>query len=788
MAESSLDRACRRLRSNDRTLQELYLNYNQISDKGVSALAIAMKGNTTLRLLSLYNNQISDKGATALAQAMKGNTTLHILSLSCNKISDKGATALAIAMKGNTTLRKLFLENNQISDEGATALAQAIKGNTTLQVLWLDNNQIRDEGVTALARALEGNTSLQELWLDNNQISDEGVTAMAQAMEGNTSLQELLLRRNQISDEGVTALAQAMEGNTSLQVLLLGRNQISAEGATALARALKGNTTLQKLDLGKNQISDEGVTALASLLHGNTKLSIYACGRWIKPSDKDTAAHDGEIAPSYDKLIKINKKDVDVATRLLGELSSFIEDVHEMKIYYTYVACYYRMSLIEKDDAGTFIKNGLLTVSTKCQDRYSVVMFKLINEKAYEDGYLTRWDFHDGDQLAEHAGLQPKFESLVEAIRANTACIEGLEANLVAVNKSVNQMSLIEKDDAGTFIKNGLLTVSTKCQDRYSVVMFKLINEKAYEDGYLTRWDFHDGDQLAEHAGLQPKFESLVEAIRANTACIEGLEANLVAVNKSVNQIRKGLQRKYRIEAVTGFIRSVINAISMGIGGGLVDAAAAFHSVIDFGDIDHLKENFADNEELLGKVNEGLALADKIVVMAEDNLSDSKLKNVVNNEKDVVIGLVVAAKLVQQPNWSGNLGISPTHPPFADGTAAEATIPESGAVEGDNMFADAELAKEDERRLPLHAAIMFGEKDYLKELLETMDQMDVNQLDSKERTAADFAALCREGDLLELIKSHGGTFHVNSEARMRAIARKRAPDAAQCLNSILEAL
>ena len=564
------------------------------------------------------------------------------------------------------SLQGLLLYHNQISDEGATALAQAMKGNTTLQRLYLGNNQISDEGATALARAMKGNTTLLRLYLDYNLIGDEGATALAQAMKGNTTLRQLSLDNNQISDKGATALAQAM----------------------------KGNTTLYLLSLGNNQISDEGVTALGSLLDGNAKLSIYADDQQIKPSDKpkDTAAHDGEITPFYDKLIKINKKDVNVATRLLHELSSFIDDVHEMKIYYTYVACYYRMSLIEKDDAGTFIKNGLLTVSTKCQDRYSVVMFKLINEKAYEDGYLTRWDFHDGDQLAEHAGLQPKFESLVEAIRANTACIEGLEANLVAVNKSVNQ-------------------------------------------------------------------------------------------------IRKGLRRKYRIEAVTGFIRSVINAISMGIGGGLVDAAAAFHTVIDFGDIDHLKENFADNEELLGKVNEGLALADEIVVMAEANLSDSKLQNVVNNEEDVVIGLVVAAKLVQQPNWSGNLGISPTHPPaVTDGTAAKATIPESGAVEGDNMFADAELDEEEETGLTLHAAIKFGQKDDLKELLERRDEVNVNQLDSKERTPADFAALCGEEDLLELIKSHGGKFHVKSAARMKAIARKRAPYAAQRLNSILEAL
>ena len=116
-----------------------------------------------------------------------------------------------------------------------------------------------------------------------------------------------------------------------------------------------------------------------------------------------------------------------------------------------------------------------------------------------------------------------------------------------------------------------------------------------------------------------------------------------------------------------------------------------------------------------------------------------------------------------------------------------ATIPESGAVEGDTMFADAELDEEEECGLPLHAAIKFGQEDDLMELLER-DEVDVNQLDSKERTPADFAALCGEEDLLELIQSHGGKFHVKSAARMKAIARKRAPYATERLNSILEAL
>ena len=60
----------------------------------------------------------------------------------------------------------------------------------------------------------------------------------------------------------------------------------------------------------------------------------------------------------YDNLIKLHDHDVNTATRTLFELSSFIDDVHQMKINYKYVACYLRMGLIEKTDAATFLRNG----------------------------------------------------------------------------------------------------------------------------------------------------------------------------------------------------------------------------------------------------------------------------------------------------------------------------------------------------------------------------------------------------------------------------------------------
>ncbi len=48
-------------------------------------------------------------------------------------------------------------------------------------------------------------------------------------------------------------------------------------------------------------------------------------------------------------------------------------------------------------------------------------------------------------------------------------------------------------------------------------------------------------------------FLSLMEAVKSDTARIEGLEANVEVINNSVNAIRKGLKHKMKVEAVIGF-------------------------------------------------------------------------------------------------------------------------------------------------------------------------------------------------------------------------------------------
>lgn len=60
-----------------------------------------------MRRLSLAYNGLGNEGATALADALKSNTTLVDLDISCNRIHQQGAEALVKGIESNETLKIL---------------------------------------------------------------------------------------------------------------------------------------------------------------------------------------------------------------------------------------------------------------------------------------------------------------------------------------------------------------------------------------------------------------------------------------------------------------------------------------------------------------------------------------------------------------------------------------------------------------------------------------------------------------------------------------------------------
>src|SRR3990167_968873 len=107
-----------RLTRNDPELVKLNLCYKPLAGDQITALAEALKANSTLHTLYLGSNQIGDAGIEKLAEALKANRTLHTLYLGGNQIGAAGIEKLAEALKANRTLQTLYLGGNQIGAVG----------------------------------------------------------------------------------------------------------------------------------------------------------------------------------------------------------------------------------------------------------------------------------------------------------------------------------------------------------------------------------------------------------------------------------------------------------------------------------------------------------------------------------------------------------------------------------------------------------------------------------------------------------------------------------------------
>ena len=125
------------------SLKILHLSYNRLSNQNgeIASLARALETNTSLQELYLDHNEIDAEGAMALANMLRENTTLQVLQLSSNHIHDKGAQAFAqVLANDNTTLRRLELSANRMTSKSVESFVNALESNVTLYYLVVDKH------------------------------------------------------------------------------------------------------------------------------------------------------------------------------------------------------------------------------------------------------------------------------------------------------------------------------------------------------------------------------------------------------------------------------------------------------------------------------------------------------------------------------------------------------------------------------------------------------------------------------------------------------------------------
>ena len=146
-------------------------------------LARTLGSHLQITQLDLPRNRLGTGDCTALAEAIKHNSTITQLDLSDNELGTGDCTALAEAIKHNSTITQLDLSDNELGTGDCTALAEAIKHNSKITQLNLSLNELRTGDCTALAEAIKHNSTIIQLNLSNNGLGTGDCTVLAEAIK-----------------------------------------------------------------------------------------------------------------------------------------------------------------------------------------------------------------------------------------------------------------------------------------------------------------------------------------------------------------------------------------------------------------------------------------------------------------------------------------------------------------------------------------------------------------------------------------------------------------------------
>ena len=157
----------------NKTISQLDLSHNKISNSGARKLAKYLLASKILTHLNLNDNSIHYEGSRYMAQALKVNKSLKHLNLKLNRIDDKGGAKLCTDLLNNDSqLESFSMSSNSLGHMFCESLAEFLKLNRTISRLDISCNFIDDSNASTLKDSLESNTNIIEVDVRNNQLSE----------------------------------------------------------------------------------------------------------------------------------------------------------------------------------------------------------------------------------------------------------------------------------------------------------------------------------------------------------------------------------------------------------------------------------------------------------------------------------------------------------------------------------------------------------------------------------------------------------------------------------------
>ena len=281
--------------ADNRHLQELYLDYNPLGNRGAALVLDSAKKTELLVKLSMDGTHLDDgvvpfllatmraKASTALLECVLPRVPLAV-SLHGNQVSTHALARLARKMPRYSAVQVLCnmhtVQNGQMHQQDLSVYFDMYKQQGGKGDLWMNYAGIDEVGVAQITRKLEQNRcSVEALVLLRNSIDDNCAVLLAESLRSNSTLRGLSLKCNKVKSLGFAALAETLVlSNTSLHTLDLLGNPIfggskdcsAAQSQEQLGALLAGSASLKFLGLGESGLGDDECSVIAAALAKNT--------------------------------------------------------------------------------------------------------------------------------------------------------------------------------------------------------------------------------------------------------------------------------------------------------------------------------------------------------------------------------------------------------------------------------------------------------------------------------------------------------------------------------------
>ena len=221
-------------------VEELNVGWNDVLDRGIVSLSMALREATELRRLFINNAALSDEAVASISDMLKC-IRVEQLHMRHNSVGSDGAALLSEALNDDGSLIALLLGWNDIGVSGIEFICDSLRQNQdqALRLLDVDGNDLGSDGAAAVSLLLRDNSSLSSIWLASNNIGDLGIDSLSDSLCHSSTLLTLDLENNGITAEGGALIAVALRHNSTLERLWLGHNSIGAYLARHLVIACK---------------------------------------------------------------------------------------------------------------------------------------------------------------------------------------------------------------------------------------------------------------------------------------------------------------------------------------------------------------------------------------------------------------------------------------------------------------------------------------------------------------------------------------------------------------------